>query len=85
MSNSPQETMSPAATEQDIQRLLGDLDASLVVAIMALTPTIADVEQAALWVAGEGETLPGPHQARRTVEAILNLIAVEDDEERRNH
>ncbi len=74
---------SAAATPQDVERLLGELDAATLAAVMALSPTLAEVETAALWAAGEGETLPERHQPRRIVEAILDLIAVEEDEERR--
>ncbi len=74
---------SAAATPQDVQRLLGEQDMATLAAIMALSPSLAEVETAALWAAGEGETLPERHQPRRIVEAILDLIAVEEDEERR--
>ena len=72
-----------AATSQDVRRLLGDQDLATLTAIMALSPSLAEVEAAALWAAGEGETLPERHQPRRIVEAILDLIAVDEDEERR--
>lgn len=42
----------PIATSADIQRLLGDLDASTIAALMALGPTLAEVEEAALWTSG---------------------------------
>jgi hypothetical protein len=73
----------PIATSADIQRLLGDLDASTIAALVALGPTLAEVEEAALWAAGEGETLPEPHQPRSVVAQILELVAPEEDEERR--
>ena len=73
----------PTATSADIQRLLGDLDASTIAALMALAPTLADVEAAALWAAGEDETLPEPHRPRSVVAQILDLVAPEEDEERR--
>lgn len=73
----------PPATAGDVQRLLGNLEASTVSAILALTPTIAEVEEAALWAEGEGETLVERHQPRRIIEAILDLITVDEDDERR--
>ena len=83
MKNPKPGSNAAAATPQDVQRLLGDLDQATLAAIMALLPTLAEVETAALWAAGEGETLPERHQPRRIVEAILDLIAVDEDEERR--
>ena len=83
MSNLKLDSQSPPATPFDIQRLLGNLEATTVSAILALTPTIAEVEKAALWAEGEGETLTVRHQPRGTVDAILNLITVDEDDERR--
>ena len=83
MSNPKLDGRSPLAAPGDIQRLLGDLEASVVSEILALSPTIADVEEAALWAEGEGETLAERHQPRTTIGAILDLITVGEDEERR--
>ena len=41
------------ATPDDIKSALGDLDEAEVLAIMALRPTIADIEQASLWLDGD--------------------------------
>ena len=83
MSNPKLDGQSPPATPGDVQRLLGNLEGSMVSAILALTPTIAEVEEAALWAEGEGETLTERHQPRRTIEAILDLITADEDDERR--
>lgn len=83
MNNPKPENALPTATPEDVHRLLGDLDTSTVTAIMALAPTLAEIEEAALWVAGEGETMPERHQPHGAVEAILDLVAAEDAEERR--
>jgi hypothetical protein len=73
----------PLASSADIQRLFGELDASTISAVMALGPTLAEAEEAALWTAGEGETLPEPHQLGSIVAQILDLVVPEEDEERR--
>ena len=83
MKNPKPDSNAAAATPQDVARLLGELDAATLAAIMALKPSLAEVEAAALWSVGEGESLPERHQPRRIVEAILDLIAVDEDEERR--
>jgi len=83
MSNPKLVGQPPLATPDDVQRLLGDLEASVVSEILALTPTVAEVEKAALWAEGEGETLTERHQPRGTIDAILNLITVDEDDERR--
>ncbi len=80
MNSSKQAAAVIAATPGDLRRLLGDLDASTVSAIMALAPSAAEVEEAAMWLAGEGEAMPVRHQPQGKVKAILDLAAVEEDE-----
>ena len=73
----------PLASSADIQRLFGEFDASTISAVMGLGPTLAEAEEAALWTAGEGETLPEPHQPGSVIAQILDLVAPEEDDERR--
>jgi hypothetical protein len=73
----------PAATHLDVKRLLGPLDTDTVMAIMALSPTIKDVERAALHVAGEGEALSERHQPHGVVLAIIELVTKDDEDEQR--
>jgi hypothetical protein len=74
----------PLASSADIIRLFGDLDASALSAILVLRPTLAEVEEAALWISNEGEALAGPHQPASTSAQILDLVAPEDEGERRD-
>jgi len=50
------------ATSDDVARVLGDLDPSKMLPILALRPTILDVEEASMWLAGDrdvfGPSLP---------------------------
>src|SRR5947209_47141 len=39
----------------DVQRLLGDLDATKIAAILALQPSLAELEEVAAWLSGEGD------------------------------
>jgi hypothetical protein len=67
-----------------MERLHGPLDNGMVADILALSPTLHDLEQAALWIAGEGETLPERHQPHRTVLAIVELIGRDEEDEGRD-
>ena len=50
--------------------------------ILALHPTIAEIEQAVLWTAGDGDILAkGGHPLTGTVAAVLDILSVEDEEE----
>lgn len=82
MKNQKQEAGSPLASQQDVQRLLGDLDATIVSVIMTLAPSTAEIEEVALWISGEGEALPERHQPASKVKAILDLVVMDEDEER---
>lgn len=72
---------SPAATPADVERLLGPLDGATLMSVLALSPTIRDIEKAALHVAGEGESLPGRHQPHGAVLAIIGLVTRDDQDE----
>ena len=41
----------------DVVRLLGELDAARIAEILALSPSLADLEQAAAWLQGDGDAL----------------------------
>jgi hypothetical protein len=43
------------ATHSDVQGILGNLDPADIVAIMSLQPTIADIEEASVWLAGNAD------------------------------
>jgi hypothetical protein len=83
MNNAKQEVTLPIATPEDLQRLLGDLDGATISAIMTLAPSMAEIEKAALWVVGEGETMPARQQPQGKIKAILDLIVVVEEEEQR--
>lgn len=80
--SSPSQQPSPA-THLDVERLLGPLDTDTIMAVMALSPTLEDVEKAALHVAGESEALPERHHPHGTVFAIIELVTKDDEDEQR--
>ena len=43
------------AAADDIQRILGTLDEAKLLDIMALRPTILDIEEASVWLAGDAD------------------------------
>ncbi len=44
-------------SHEDVRRILGEMDDSKATAILALKPSIAELEQAELWASGAGEPL----------------------------
>ncbi len=70
------------ATADDIRRVFADADTVVVNEIIELQPTVADLEKAAQWIAGdrdldqpEGQVLKG------TAGEIVTLLAEEDEED----
>jgi hypothetical protein len=72
-----------AATGADVHSILGNLDDEVVLAILDLSPTVADLEKAALCANGQADLLDEEYRAPEgTIARICDLLAVEDDEMR---
>ena len=70
------------ATTADIKRLFGDTSDQVVSEILGLQPTLADLEKAAQWVAGDRDLDQADGQVLKGVSGeIVTLLAVEDDEQ----
>jgi hypothetical protein len=70
------------ATTADIRRLFGDTSDQVVSEILSLQPTLADLEKAAQWVAGDRDLDQAEGQVLKGVSGeIVTLLAVEDDED----
>jgi hypothetical protein len=74
------EAGSPLAGSEDLRRILHDLDDATALEILALSPTVADIEQAAVWAVGEGSTIDRTgHPLTGTVAMIVEILAREDE------
>jgi hypothetical protein len=61
--------MIDAVTADELRRILGDIEDARVIEILAMTPTVAELEEAAYRAAGESDRLaslgaPGERVAR---------------------
>jgi hypothetical protein len=72
---------SGAARGDDIKRILGDIDESKVIEILELKPTVADVEEAAVWARGNGDILAKAGRPQTGVIAQIADIVTADEEE----
>jgi len=68
------------ATHSDVKGILGNLGAGDIVAIMSLHPTIADIEEASLWLAGDADVF-GAGEPIKGVAADIVTILTENEEE----
>jgi hypothetical protein len=69
------------ATAADVERLLGQLEAAQVTAILMLDPNLSELEQAAAWSNGDGDRLAGAGRPLEgKVAAIVDILDREDEE-----
>jgi hypothetical protein len=69
------------ATGSDLQRILGDIDASTTVAILSLHPSITQVEEARVWLDGDGDVLGKERRPLDGVVArIFDMLKVDEEE-----
>ncbi len=70
------------ATSDDVARILGDLDPAKMLPIIALQPTILDVEEASMWLAGDRDVF-GPGMPLQGIPSQIVAILTADEEEDR--
>ncbi len=68
------------ATTDDVARILGNLDSTKMLPIMALRPTILDVEEASMWLAGDRDVF-GPGLPLQGIASQIVAILTADEEE----
>lgn len=69
------------AAANDIRRILGALDEAKLLAIMALRPTIANVEEASLWLAGDPDVHGAGQPLKPVAGEIVAILTAEEEEE----
>jgi hypothetical protein len=78
---SAQSTAPPFASRDDIKAILGNIDADKMQAIIALRPTIAEVEAASLWLAGDADVYGAGEPLKGRAAAIAAIVTEGEDEE----
>lgn len=68
------------ATSDDVARILGNLDETKMLPIMALRPTIADVEEAAVWLGGDRDVF-GPGVLKGIASRIVTILTADEEED----
>ena len=70
-----------AATHDDLLRILGEIDERKAVDILGLHPTVADIEEAAIWASGDGDVLAKAGHPLTGIAAEIFDILIADEEE----
>ncbi len=69
-------------THEDMKAILGDIDDAKIISILALNPTVADLEEAAIWATGNGDVLgKAGRPLSSTAADILEIITADEEEE----
>lgn len=73
---------SRRAGREDVKRILGDLDDAKTIEILELNPSLADLEEAAVWATGDGDVLgKSGHALAGTAAAIVEILTADEEEE----
>lgn len=70
-----------SATPEDVREILGELDPAQMLAIMALKPTVADLEQASLWLEGDTDVFDAGEPIKGVASDVLTILTEHDEEE----
>jgi hypothetical protein len=72
---------SPLATRGDIKDILGERDDGTVMAIMSFEPTVEDLEEAAMWLAGDRDVFGAGRPLQRIAGEIVTILTAGEEEE----
>lgn len=69
------------ASAEEVRRILGELDEAKLLDILALRPSIRDVEQASLWLAGDADVFGAGQPLPPLAGDIVAILTADEDEE----
>lgn len=69
------------ATHNDVKAILGDIDPAQMLAILALRPTIADLEQASLWLEGDADVFEAGEPIKGVASDVVTILTENEEEE----
>ena len=75
-------TNAAAANADDVRHILGDLEDVMIAEILALHPSVSDLEEAAIWAEGDSDLLAKSGRPLGPIAGdIVALLAAEEEEE----
>jgi hypothetical protein len=69
------------ATHDDVKSILGDLDETKMLPVLALRPTIADVEEASIWLGGDADVFGAVEPLKGVASQIVTILTANEEEE----
>ena len=70
-----------AATYDVVTGILGPIDSDKLLQILSLHPTVAEVEEAAMWLSGDSDVFGANPPIKGNVSDIVTILTVEEEEE----
>ena len=80
-SHSAEAAKRESATTDDVARILGNLDPTKMLPIMELRPTILDIEEASMWLAGDRDVFGPGLPLQGTASQIVAILTADEEEE----
>jgi len=77
----PQTQEKQHATRDEIVAILGPLDTDKLLALVELKPTVAEVEEALLWLDGDRDVFGAEPPLKGTAAEIVTLLTADEEEE----
>jgi hypothetical protein len=71
------------AAPNDVRHILGDLDESKILSILALRPTVAHLEEAVTWLSGDRDVFE-PRPLKDIASQIVSILTENEEEEPRH-
>ena len=73
---------APLAVRADVVKLFGDLEDEDILQLLALQPTVMELQEAAGWMEGEGDILArAGHPMTPRIAGILEIVDRRDEED----
>ena len=69
------------ATFDHVKSILGDLDDTKMLPILALQPTVADVEEASIWLGGDPDIFGAAEPIKGIASQIVTILTADEEEE----
>jgi hypothetical protein len=69
------------ATRNDTNGVLGNIDPAEMLAIMSLRPTIADIEEASMWLEGDSDVFGAGAPVQGVASEIIAILTESEEEE----
>lgn len=81
MSVSQPQDNRPVATRKDIETVFGSLDEDTLLAILDLRPTVAELDEANLWLSGDRDVFGAEPPLKGVPSEIVTLLTAEEEDE----